>query len=66
VIKVGKMIRSYIWGIMNAIRMKVTNAMLEARNLGIQRIKRIACGFRNRERFRMAILFHFGKLDLGF
>jgi transposase len=29
-------------------------------------IKRMACGFRNRKRFRMAILFHFGGLDFGF
>lgn len=65
-IKVGKMIRSYFWGILNAIRMKVSNAMLESVNSGIQRIKRMACGFRNRERFRMAIFFHFGGLDLGF
>jgi transposase len=64
--KVGKMIRSYFWGILNAIRLKTSNAMLESINSGIQRIKRMACGFRNRERFRLAILFHFGGLDLGF
>ena len=66
IIKVAKMIKSYLWGILNAIRMKTTNAELESMNSGIQRIKRMACGFRNRERFRMAILFHFGGLDLGF
>lgn len=66
VIEVGNMIRSYFWGIKNAIRLKANNAMLESKNNGIQRIKRMACGFRNRERFRMAILFHFGGLDLGF
>jgi len=66
VIKVGEMIRTYFWGIENAIRLKANNAMLESKNNGIQRIKKIACGFRNRERFRMAILFHFGGLDFGF
>jgi len=65
-IKAGRMIRKYFWGILNAIRLKVSNAMLESVNSGIQRIKRMACGFRNRERFRMAILFHFGGLDMGF
>lgn len=65
-IKVGKMIKSYFWGILNAIKLKVNNSMLESMNTGIQRIKRMACGFRNRERFRMAILFHFGGLDVGF
>jgi len=65
-VKTGKMIRNYFWGILNAIRMKVSNAMLESVNSGIQRIKRMACGFRNRERFRLSILFHFGGLDFGF
>lgn len=65
-VKVGKMIRSFFWGILNAIKLKTSNAMLESMNSGIQRIKRMACGFRNRQRFRMSILFHFGGLDLGF
>ena len=30
----------------------------------IQRIERMACGYRNRERFRNAILLHLGGLDL--
>jgi transposase len=66
IIKAAKMIKSYLWGILNAIRLKSTNADLESMNSGIQRIKRMACGFRNRERFRMAILFHFGGLEIGF
>jgi transposase len=66
IIKVARMIKSYLWGILNAIKLKTTNAELESMNSGIQRIKRMACGYRNRDRFRMAILFHFGGLDLGF
>lgn len=62
VIKVGKMIHLFFWGIMNVIGLKVNIAMFEARNLDMQMIKRMACGFRNRKRFRMAILFHFGGL----
>ena len=65
-IQVGQMIKRYFWGIINAIKQKTSNAMLESINSGIQRIKRMACGFRNRARFRMAILFHFGGLDFGF
>lgn len=64
IIKVNKMIRRYLWGILNAIRLKVNNSMLEAKNARIQRIKKIACGFRNRKRFKNAILFHLGGLDL--
>ena len=63
-IKVGKMIRKYFWGILNAIRLKANNSMLEAKNNRIQRIKKIACGFRNRKRFKNAIMFHLGGLDL--
>jgi len=64
-IKVGKTIRNYFWGILNAIRLGVTNGMLESKNNSIQQIKRMARGFRNRNRFRNAILFHLGKLDLN-
>jgi transposase len=63
-IQAGKTIRHYFWGILNAVRLKATNGMVEAKNNCIQRIKRMACGFRNRDRFRTAILFHLGKLDL--
>lgn len=63
-IKVGKMIRRYFWGILNAIKLKVNNSMLEAKNSKIQKIKKMACGFRNRKRFRNAILFHLGGLDI--
>lgn len=64
IITVGKMIRRFFWGILNAIRLKANNSMLEAKNARIQRIKKIACGFRNRERFKNAIMFHLGGLDL--
>jgi len=63
-IGVGKMVRKYFWGILNAIRLKSNNSMLEAKNARIQRIKKIACGFRSKERFKNAILFHLGQLDL--
>lgn len=64
IIRVGKMIRRYFWGILNAIKLKANNSMLEAKNSKIQKIKRMACGFRNRKRFKNAILFHLGGLDL--
>ena len=64
VIKVGRMVKQYLWGILNAIIAQVSNAAAEARNGRIQWIKKKACGFRNRKRFRMAILFHLGGLDL--
>jgi transposase len=64
VVKVARSIRKYLWGILNAIVAGVTNARAEALNAKIQRLKRMACGYRNRERFRNAIYFHHGGLDL--
>src|SRR5690349_591632 len=60
----ARTIRGYLWGIVNAIVLKVTNAGAESLNAKIQWIKNQACGFRNRERFRNAIYFHLGGLDL--
>jgi transposase len=64
VVKVGNMVREHLWGILNAIIAKVTNAKSESMNSRIQKIKAMACGFRNRTRFRRAILFHLGGLKL--
>jgi transposase len=63
-VKVGEMLRSHLWGIVNAVVLRATNAHLEAVNSKIQALKKRACGFRNRLRFRNAILFHTGGLDL--
>jgi len=62
--RVARMIKNHLWGILNAIVLRVTNAGAESLNAKIQWIKNTACGFRNRERFRNAIYFHCGKLDL--
>ena len=51
-------------GIINAIVLKATNALGESMNAKIQKIKSQACGYRNRQRFRNAIMFHLGGLDL--
>ena len=62
--RVARMVRDHLFGIINAMALQVTNATNESFNATIQRIKRAACGFRNRDRFRNAILFHLGGLDL--
>ncbi len=62
--KVARMIRKCLWGIVNAMALRTTNADSESVNAKVQRVKRTACGFRNRERFRNAILFHLGGFDL--
>ena len=62
--KAARTIRDHLWGIVNAVTNGVTNATSESINARIQRVKKMACGFQNRERFRNAILFHLGGLDL--
>ena len=49
--------------ILNAVVTGTTNALAESANAKIQWIKRMAYGFRNRERFRNAIYFHCGGLN---
>ena len=62
--RVGRMVKNHLWGIINAIVLKVTNARMESINARIQRVKKMACGFRNMDRFKTAIYFHLGGLDL--
>ncbi len=62
--KVVKTMRYHLLGIVNAIVLKATNAGAESVNSKVQNIKRRANGYRNRRRFREAILFHLGGLDL--
>lgn len=60
----AKTIKRHLWGIINAIVLDIHNGHAESMNSRIQRIKRRACGFRSRERFRNAIYFHLGGLEL--
>ena len=57
-------VREHTDALIDAVLTNVTNARSEATNAKIQWIKRLACGYRNRKRFRNAIYFHLGGLDL--
>lgn len=57
-------IRRHIANIVTYYQHPVTNAMSEGLNSQIQKIKSMACGFRNTEHFKVAIYFHCGGLDL--
>ena len=54
------MIKRHWEGVINAATTDVTNARAEAINSRIQWVKRMACGYRNRENFRNAVYFHLG------
>lgn len=62
--EVAKTIKRHLEGILTAIVLNASNAHAESINSCIQRIKAMACGFRNRVRFRNAIYFHLGGLNL--
>ena len=60
----SKTLRNHLWGILNAVIRKVDNSHAESMNSRIKTLKSRARGFRNRERFRHAIYFHLGGLQL--
>ena len=62
--KAASMIERHLGGIINAVVYQASNAGAESINARIQRVKRMACGYRNRDRFRNAIYFHLGGLAL--
>ena len=62
--RVARMIKRHLDGIVTAVVTRVTNARAESINAGVQKLKYSARGFRNRKRFRNAIYFHLGGLDL--
>ncbi|WGS47982.1 ISL3 family transposase (plasmid) [Burkholderia sp. JSH-S8] len=63
--RVANQIENRLWGIVNAIRERVSNARAEGLNSQIRVMRVKACGYRNKERFKTAILFRYGKLDLN-
>lgn len=62
--EVAKTIKEHLWGILNAIVLKVSNGPAEGINSRIKTIKVRSRGFRNKTRFANAIYFHLGGLDL--
>lgn len=62
--RVAATIKNHLCGVVNAIVTDATNAASESVNAKIQRVKWMACGFRSRVRFKLAIFFHCGGLDL--
>lgn len=62
--QVARMIRSHWANIKTYFDHRITNAGAESINSKIQKVKYMSRGFRNRERFRNAVYFHCGGLDL--
>jgi len=63
-IKAAKTLKRHLPNILTYFKHRITNSVTEGLNSKIQTVKQMACGFRNREHYRKAILFHCGGLDL--
>ena len=64
VIKAAKTLKSHIDNIATYAKHRITNALGENLNSKIEKVKRLACGYRNRQHYKTAIYFHYGGLDL--
>ncbi len=60
----AKTLKTHIDNIVTYAKHRITNALAEGMNAKIEKVKRMACGFRNRAHYRMAIFFHCGGLDI--
>lgn len=64
IVKAAKTLDKYLPNITTYFKHRISNATAEGLNSKIQMIKEMACGFRNREHYRIAIYFHCGGLSL--
>lgn len=64
IIEKARMMYRYLENILTYLKHQITNAATEGMNAKIQWIRYCSRGFRNRENFKMAILFHCGGLDM--
>jgi transposase len=64
IIRAAAKLKKHEAKILNYFIHRITNSMSESINGRIERLKRIANGFRNKDNFRIAILFRHGGLNL--
>lgn len=55
-----------LYGILNAMKHRVSNGNAESLNSKIRLLRIKARGFRNKERFKLGVMFHYGKLNMAF
>ena len=64
VIAVARTLKRRLDNILIYLRHRITNALNESVNAQVEKVKRMARGYRNRTHFQTAIYFHCGGLDL--
>jgi len=62
--KVARTFKAHLAGIVSLFKHGFCNALAEGVNSRIQLLMQKSCGYRNRERLKTDILFHFGGLDM--
>jgi transposase len=60
----AKLIARHLPNVLTYFKHRVTNAVAEGLNSKIATVQKRACGFRNRDNFKIAVYFHCGGLDL--
>jgi transposase len=60
----ARLLARHLPNILTYFKHRVTNAVAEGLNSKIATVQKRACGFRNRDNFKIAIYFHCGGLDL--
>jgi transposase len=63
-IEVARMIARHLPNVLTYFKHPVTNAVAEGLNSKIATVQKRACGFRNRDNFKIAVYFHCGGLNL--
>jgi transposase len=64
VIEVALTFKRRLGNVLTYLKHPITNALNESLNAQLEKVKRMASGYRNREHFQLAIHFHCGGLDL--
>ncbi len=62
--KVARLCKNHLPNLLAVCEQRLTNGPMEGLNNAIQGLIKKAFGYRNKERFKTDIFFHFGGLDL--
>jgi transposase len=63
-IEAARLIQRHLANVLTYFTHRITNAVAEGLNSKIATLQKRACGFRNRDHFKIAVYFHCGGLNL--
>ncbi|EOS96287.1 putative transposase [Erwinia tracheiphila PSU-1] len=61
----ARTLRKQLYGILNAMKHRVSNGSAESLNGKIRLLRIKSGGYRNKERFKIAVMFHYDRLNMG-